>query len=152
MDVRLFGTVNDSIVDGPGIRYAIFFQGCSHNCEGCHNPRSHDPAGGSLVNIDELIDEIRANKLLSGVTLTGGEPFEQPEAATEIARKVKALGLSVWVYSGYTLDELESMPRAAELLRTADVLVDGPYIASLRSLDLRFRGSSNQRIIELAKR
>ena len=152
-DIRLFGTVEDSIVDGPGLRYAVFVQGCSHRCPGCHNPESHDPAGGELRAIDELVDEIAANGLITGVTLTGGDPFDQVEASAELAHRIKAAGLNLWTYTGYTYEELvaraESDPATRQLLEATDVLVDGPFIEAQKSLLLPWRGSANQRVIDL---
>ena len=151
MQARIFGTVNDSIVDAPGLRYVIFFQGCPHRCPGCHNPGSHDPDGGELRSVDELLDEIRVNPLLSGVTFSGGEPFEQADVAAEIARRVRALGLNIWTYTGYLYEDLmaSSDPAVQALLAYTDVLVDGPFIEERKSLLLHFRGSDNQRIIDL---
>ena len=100
--IRLFGTAPDSIVDGPGLRFAVFVQGCTHGCPGCHNPESQPCAGGEERDIDGLVAEIAANKLAQGVTISGGEPFEQAAACAELARRCHALGLNVWAYSGYT--------------------------------------------------
>lgn len=151
--IRLAGIVRESIVDGPGIRFTVFCQGCPHACEGCHNPETHDFAGGKDVSIDRLLEEIEKDKLLAGVTFSGGEPFCQPEAFLELGRKVKDLGLSITIFSGYTLEQLREigMQRAAipELLEITDILIDGPYVKALRDLTLQFRGSSNQRIIDM---
>ena len=102
MDIRIFGIEGDSIVDGPGIRMSVFTQGCIHNCKGCHNPESHDPNGGKLYDTDKIIKLASENPLYDGVTLTGGDPFYQPEACAEIAEGVKKLGLNVWTFTGYT--------------------------------------------------
>lgn len=150
--LRIFGTADDSIVDGPGIRFAIFAQGCKHACPGCHNVESQDFKGGKLISIDELKMKIEANPLLAGITLTGGEPFEQPEPFLILSRWAKERGLNVWAYSGYTWDELISgIPSAAAgtLLKEVDVLVDGPFVQALASYELKWRGSSNQRIIDV---
>lgn len=104
--IRLFGTVNDSIVDGPGMRFSVFVQGCSHHCPGCHNPESWAFGAGEEVAIDDVVARIFENKLVSGVTLSGGDPFEQPAACAEIARCVKAAGRNVWVYTGYLYEDL----------------------------------------------
>ncbi len=150
MDIRLFGTANDSIVDGPGLRYTVFTQGCPHNCPGCHNPESHDFNGGRIEDTDSLLKEIADNILLDGVTLSGGEPFAQPGACTQIAKGAHALGLNVWCYSGYTFEALLNGTEAMkELLRNIDVLVDGPFILAQRTLDAGFRGSTNQRILDV---
>lgn len=152
--IRLYGTVGDSIVDGPGLRYAVFVQGCSHGCPGCHNPESHDPRGGTERAIADIVAEIDANRLLSGVTLSGGEPFEQCAACLALARAVKARGLTLWAFSGYRYEDLAAGrpdSLAPELLACCDVLVDGPFVEALSSYDLRWKGSSNQRVIDLAK-
>lgn len=149
MKIRIAGLVNDSIVDGPGLRLTVFTQGCPHHCPGCHNPQSHDFSGGELRDTDEILDIMRDNILLDGVTLSGGEPFAQPEACAEIAKAAHEAGLNVWCYTGYTFEELlKGCPEWLELLKHVDVLVDGPFVMSLRTLDARFRGSSNQRILD----
>ena len=150
MRIRLSGEVIDSIVDGPGLRLSIFTQGCPHRCPGCHNPHTHDFQGGYVSDTDALIARMKADPLLSGITLSGGEPFAQAAQCLELALGARALGLSVWVYSGYTYEELTDMADpAAALLRQCDVLVDGRYDISQRSLTLKFRGSRNQRLIDL---
>ena len=150
MRIRLSGEVLDSIVDGSGLRFAIFTQGCPHRCLGCHNPHTHDMEGGYLTDTDTLIARMKADPLLSGITLTGGEPFAQANECLTLARGARALGLSVWIFSGYTYDELNAMDgHAAALLNECDVLVDGRYDKAQRSLTLKFRGSRNQRIIDL---
>lgn len=102
MLIRIAGITQDSIVDGPGLRLAVFVQGCPHNCHGCHNPETHDFAGGRLIDTDEIIAMMDGNPLLSGITLTGGEPFCQPDACIELAKAARERGLSVWIYTGYT--------------------------------------------------
>lgn len=152
MDIRVNGIVNDSIVDGPGLRLAVFVQGCSHHCPGCHNPETHDKAGGTLRQTEEIVRLMAENPLLDGLTLSGGEPFEQAEACLALALAARALGLSVWAYSGYTYEALTNKSTAArELLAACDVLVDGPFVLAQRSLELDFRGSRNQRLIDLHK-
>lgn len=151
--IRLAGIVRESIVDGPGIRFTVFCQGCPHACEGCHNPETHDFAGGKDVSIERLLEEIDKDKLLAGVTFSGGEPFCQPEAFVELGRKVKERGLNITVFSGYTLEQLEEMAvqraEIGELLELTDILIDGPFIKEQRDLTLQFRGSSNQRVIDM---
>lgn len=153
--LRTFGLVPDSIVDGPGLRYAIFVQGCSHDCAGCHNPESHDPEGGTWYSLDSIFEDIVANKLITGVTLSGGEPFEQSEPSAKLAKRLKDAGYDVWAYTGYTYEDLtkraDSDKGTRELLDAIDVLVDGPFIESMQSYDLDWRGSSNQRVIDMAK-
>jgi len=153
--IRLFGLVPDSIVDGIGYRTAIFTQGCHHGCEGCHNPDSHDPAGGTLWMLDDVESKFSANPLLDGITLTGGEPFEQAAACGELARRARRKGLSIWIYSGYTYEELFRMAQknldVKVLLDEGDILVDGKFVQAERTLDLPFCGSRNQRVIDLVK-
>lgn len=149
--LRIAGTVGESIVDGPGIRYVIFTQGCPHGCPGCHNPETHDFAGGHEIDTETLLAEIRRNGLVSGVTFSGGEPFEQAEALLPLARQLKADGRHLMAYSGYTYEQLIADSRAGVrgLLEQLDLLVDGRYEAEHRSLELRFRGSTNQRALDV---
>lgn len=152
--IRLFGTAPDSIVDGPGLRYSVFTQGCTHRCPGCHNPESQPAEGGVETPIQTVLDEIKANKLIQGVTLSGGEPFEQAEPCVVLAKACKEMGLSVWAYSGYTFEALAEMAKSneavAQLLAIIDVLVDGPFVEKLHSYELKWRGSRNQRLIDMA--
>lgn len=149
--IKIAGIVSESIVDGEGIRYVIFTQGCPHNCKGCHNAHTHDCNQGKLKAIDEIIEEVRHNPLIKGVTLSGGEPFLQAEPLAELAKSVKAVGKDVWVYSGFTYEKLldGEIDGAKQLLSECDVLVDGKFELEKRDLTLRFRGSSNQRVIDV---
>lgn len=149
MRIRIAGITQDSIVDGKGLRFVVFTQGCPHHCPGCHNPETHPLWGGKLIEVQEVIEQMNANPLSDGLTLSGGEPFFQPYACAEIAKAAKESGLNVWCYSGYRLEELNAICGADELLRYVDVLVDGRFIEALRSLDLEFRGSRNQRVIDM---
>ena len=151
--LRIAGTVQDSIVDGPGIRYVIFTQGCPHHCPGCHNPQTHDFAGGKEADPEEILSQIRNNPILSGVTFSGGEPFAQAEALLPYAKAVKAMGKHLMVYTGYLYENLltSEIPGAGELLALTDVLVDGPFLLEKRNLSLPYRGSENQRVIDLVK-
>lgn len=151
MLIRVAGTVNDSIVDGPGLRYTVFAQGCPHGCPGCHNPGTHDAMGGKMADTDALLAEMEENPLLDGLTLSGGEPFLQPAACAELARGAKKRGLNVWAYSGFTFEELTQKKEAGidALLSLIDVLVDGRFVLSLRSLELSYMGSANQRLIDV---
>lgn len=153
MKIRLSGIINDSIVDGVGIRFVVFTQGCPHHCEGCHNPGTHDFSGGYDDDTDEILAKIKANPLLDGVTLSGGEPFCQPKPLYELCLKVKALGLNIACYSGYTFEELlklsENNEDIKKLLSVIDVLIDGRFVLLEKSLLLRFKGSKNQRILNL---
>lgn len=153
MEIRIAGTVSESIVDGPGFRYTIFVQGCPHNCPGCHNPQTHDFDGGRLVDTDDLFNECVADPLNKGVTFSGGEPFCQAKALYELGKRFKERGLSLWCYSGWTWKELwrqaEMKDDVCRLLSITDVLVDGRFILERRTLSLPFRGSENQRIIDV---
>lgn len=153
--INLYGTAPDSIVDGPGLRYAVFVQGCAHRCPGCHNPESQPAVGGTPTAISDVLADIRANKLITGVTLSGGEPFEQPAACATLARALKADGYNLWVYSGYLYEQLlaraEAEPAVAELLAIIDVLVDGPFVEGQKSYTLKWRGSDNQRLIDVSR-
>ena len=150
MNIRIAGITNDSVVDGLGIRLTVFTQGCPHHCPGCHNPQSHDFDGGEVYDTDAILEIAQDNFLLDGVTLSGGEPFAQAESCAEIAKGVHALGLNVWCYTGYTYEMLINGDSSwRNLLNHVDILVDGPFILAQRTLDSRFRGSSNQRIIDV---
>lgn len=162
MRIKIAGTVNDSIVDGPGLRYAVFVQGCSHHCPGCQNPHTWSFDGGIETHTELLIEEMKKNPLLSGLTLSGGEPFEQPEACLDLAQEAHKMGLNVWCYTGYTWEELmlkeydsveaarkDKMPAKAALMMCIDVLVDGPFIKEEKTLELSWRGSKNQRLIDV---
>ena len=149
--IRIAGIVEESIVDGPGIRMVVFTQGCKHNCKGCHNPESHSFTGGYLMDIEEILEEIKSNPLLDGITLSGGEPFEQWQACSELARGVKELGLSVVSYTGYTFEEILKVDGFRKLLLQTDTLIDGKYEEEEKSLLLQFRGSKNQRIIDVKR-
>lgn len=150
-ELRVNGIVEESVVDGPGLRYVVFTQGCLHRCPGCHNPQTHDPEGGYPVRIAELREQFCRNPLLAGITFSGGEPFMQPAPLCALAEAVQACGKNVMVYSGYTLEQLKTLAATSaavqRLLHLADILVDGPYIEELRDLDLLFRGSGNQRLL-----
>lgn len=150
--IRLAGVVRESIVDGPGIRYTIFTQGCPHGCKGCHNPETHDFNGGYFESVDSIFEDFRRNPMLTGITFSGGEPMCQPKPLLALAKKVVEAKKDVVIFTGYTLERLvemsEEQPEIRELLLLCRLLVDGPYVESLRDLTLRFRGSSNQRLIE----
>lgn len=151
--IDICGIEPESIVDGPGFRYVVFVQGCPHHCPGCHNPQSHAFGCGTKRTVEELVDEMRENPLLSGVTLSGGEPFCQAEALCDLAQRVREMGKTVVAYSGYTLEQLlekgRTVPAIRRLLSLTDTLIDGPYIEAQRDLELQFRGSRNQRVIDL---
>lgn len=147
--LRIAGIIEESIVDGPGLRFVLFLQGCHHHCKGCHNPQTWDFNGGTVVDSDEIVARIKSDPLIKGVTFSGGEPFEQAEALYPLAQELKGQGYHLMAYSGYYLDELKRKPECIPLLETLDMLVDGPFIEEQKSLELQFRGSRNQHIIRI---
>ena len=156
MQVRLAGNIQpDSIVDGEGIRVVVWMQGCSHNCRGCHNPNTHSFDGGFLSDTEEVKKEISKSKSITGVTLSGGDPMFQIEASLDIAKFAHKIGLNVWCYTGYTFEQLLAIarvnPKMLDLLKELDVVVDGKFILEEKSADVKFRGSKNQRIIDVPK-
>ena len=151
MDLNIAGIVEESIVDGPGIRYVVFTQGCPHHCPGCHNPETHSFSGGHFMSVEDIFTQFQQDALLKGITFSGGEPFCQPEPLVELAKLVHGMGKDVAVFTGYTYEELIKMedPAIRALLDETDLLIDGPYLEDLRNLELRFRGSENQRLIDM---
>lgn len=149
--MRIANTVSESIVDGPGLRYTVFVQGCGHNCPGCHNPDTHPFDGGRKVGVEELAKQMLSNPLTTGLTLSGGDPMEQAEECAILADIARAHGLNVWTYTGYTYEQLLSQrdPARLDLLAQTDVLVDGPFLLAERSWETLFRGSRNQRLIDM---
>ena len=134
-------------MDGPGFRTSIYFAGCRHECPGCHNPQSWDFNGGRETDIDDIMKIVIEEDF--DVTLTGGDPMYQPEIVKELSRRVKEAGHSVWVYTGFTWEEIQNDRRLMDALEYVEAIVDGPFIMSLRDTDLKFRGSSNQKIVFL---
>lgn len=156
MEIRLARDIQtDSIVDGEGIRTVIWTQGCIHNCKGCHNPDTHSFTSGNLVDVEEIKKVLLTLEGQSGITFSGGDPMCQPKACAEIAKYAKKLGLNVWCYTGYTYERLMEMSEKdksyKKFLKYIDILVDGPFILSQKSFDVKFRGSKNQRIIDVVK-
>ena len=151
--MRIADYIQDSIVDGPGLRFTLFTQGCPHKCPGCHNPTTHDMLGGHEESTDKIISALLSNPLTDGITFSGGEPFMQPDDCAVIAAAAKENGLNTWVYSGWTLEQLLDDPRPAvrDFLKFVDVLIDGPFILEERSLELMWKGSRNQRVIDVPK-
>lgn len=153
--IRVAGIVTDSIVDGAGLRFVLFVQGCPHKCEGCHNPQTHDFSGGAEMTAEEIFTKVERNPLTSGVTLSGGEPVCQAKELLPFVRMCKTKGLEIAMYSGYTAEEILEMAKTnknlLELLHNIDTLIDGRFILPQRSLSIRFRGSKNQRIIDMRK-
>lgn len=154
MKIRLAADLQtDSIVDGLGIRTVIWTQGCSHNCPGCHNPSTHDFKGGELVELNEVLYALEDLIGQDGITLSGGDPFFQASVCAEIAKKAHSLGMNVWAYTGFVYEDLISSKKKEilDLLFQIDVLIDGKFEIKKKSLDCPFRGSSNQRIIDVKK-
>ncbi len=146
----LAGIVSDSVVDGPGIRVAIFSQGCPHHCPGCHNPETWDFGTGTGIDEETVVEIVKSNPLCRGVTFSGGEPFAQAEGFTKLARLLKEEGYELASYSGYTFEELIcGTPAQRELLGELDILIDGRFEQSLKSLEVPFRGSTNQRVVDV---
>jgi anaerobic ribonucleoside-triphosphate reductase activating protein len=149
--IRLSGIIEESVVDGPGLRFVVFMQGCPHGCGGCHNPDTHDPGGGYSADTDDIIGRFMENPLLAGMTLSGGEPFLQARAARALAEQVKRAGKSLVAYTGFLCEELARQAVRDKdirgLLHSVDILVDGPYIQELSTRASEFRGSSNQRVL-----
>ena len=156
MKIRLAAYLQpDSIVDGDGIRTVVWTQGCKHNCPKCHNPETHDMVGGALIEIEEIKKEIKALKNQDGITFSGGDPFYQPRECAELARYIHSLGMNVWAYTGFTFEKLLDMSKndasVMDFLKEIDILIDGPFIFALKNFNLLYRGSSNQRIIDVKK-
>ncbi|MDE6090978.1 MAG: anaerobic ribonucleoside-triphosphate reductase activating protein [Duncaniella sp.] len=147
--MRILDIVPGTSVDGPGLRTAIYFAGCEHKCPGCHNPQSWDFDGGQDMSIDEVMAVVIENDF--DVTFTGGDPLYSVETILPLAREIRRIGKSIWCYTGFRYEEIVSHPRMRELMEYIDVLVDGPFVESLRDVHLLFRGSSNQRLIDLHK-
>jgi len=151
--IRVFGIVKESIVDGPGMRFVIFVQGCSHSCRGCHNPNSHDIVGGKPAQLSKIWEEIVENPLINGITFSGGEPFIWASELSQIGEAARQIGLDVMTYTGYTYTDLLTMAKAdagiKSLLSVSNYLVDGRYIEEERDLTLKFRGSRNQKIYDI---
>lgn len=151
--VRLSGIAYESLVNGPGLRRVFFAQGCKHNCKGCFNPETHDFKGGEEFDIDPLIEDVKNNPMIKGVTFSGGDPLEQGESFAYMAKRFKDIGLNIWVFTGYKfeyiLENLDKISGWRELVENIDVLVDGRFEEALKEDSLKFKGSSNQRIIDV---
>ena len=153
--LKISGIIRESIVDGPGIRFVVFAQGCPHHCEDCHNPQTWSFDGGNDITVEKIMDEVKKDQLISGITLSGGEPFCQPDEMAKLAAVAQAQGLDVITYTGYIYEDLLEMSKASpnimEFLKQINVLVDGPFITALKSYEIKFKGSSNQRAIDVKK-
>jgi anaerobic ribonucleoside-triphosphate reductase activating protein len=154
-NIRLSGIAYESLVNGPGMRRVFFAQGCRHNCRGCFNPDTHDFNGGELRNIKKLIEDVLDNPMLSGVTFSGGDPWEQAEEFAYMAEVFRKNNLNIWCYTGYTFEYILEHKKERngwqELLTNIDVLVDGKFDINKKDENLKYRGSSNQRIIDVKK-
>lgn len=148
--MKVLNIIHDSVVDGEGLRTVVFFAGCPHQCLGCHNPDSWFRSNGTNMSLEEILTEIKSNPM-NDVTFSGGEPFIQAKQIVPLAKKVKELGKNIWIYSGFTYEEIINArdPYQPELLKICDVLVDGRFVLAERDLSLTFKGSRNQRIIQL---
>jgi len=153
--MKIAGSIQESIVDGPGFRFVVFVQGCKFRCEGCHNPETWDSHGGNEVPLSGIIKEMLSNPLTDGLTLSGGEPFDQAADCASLAAAARDNGLNVWVFTGWTFEKLlktsKTNPGIQKLLNLADVLVDGRYIQAERTLSIKWCGSKNQRVIDVKK-
>ena len=151
--IRVGGIEPESIVDGPGFRYTVFVQGCDFCCPGCHNPQLQTGTGGTEMSINDMLCAIQANPLLDGLTLSGGDPFTQAASCATLAEAVRGLGLSVVTFTGYLWENLLAPGREdwLRLIKASDIIVDGPFVMALRDIDLRFRGSANQRLIDVRR-
>lgn len=149
--MRIANYINDSIVDGKGLRFTIFVQGCTFRCKGCHNPDTHNLNGGREVSVDDLIQEALKNPLIDGITISGGEPFLQPVECAKLADLARVHGLTVWTYTGFYFEEimLSGNEDFERLIMASDVLVDGRFEEQQKSYELKFRGSRNQRVIDI---
>lgn len=145
--MRVIDIIDGTTVDGPGFRTSIYFAGCLHHCEGCHNPQSWDMEAGREMSIDEILAVVDRNDM--DVSLSGGDPMYQAGELVELCRKIKSKGRSIWLYTGFFYEELLKMPLQSAVLEYIDVVVDGPFILDKRDTSLLFRGSSNQRLIDV---
>ena len=149
MNLRVLKIIDGTTVDGPGFRTSIYFAGCRHECPGCHNPSSWDFEAGTNMSISQILERISENDM--DVSLSGGDPLYQAEALTCLCRMIKDSGKSIWLYTGFLYEDILANPAYAPLLKYVDVVVDGPFVNQLRDTALLFRGSSNQRLIDVAK-
>ena len=149
MKIKIAGAKKHSLVDGLGVRYTLFMQGCPHNCKGCHNPDTHDINKGKILDVKDVYNDIMTTRYIDGVTISGGDPFFQPEALCELLKMLKEQGLSIWCYSGWRFEDLLLNEKQAKALKYVDVLVDGKFEEDKKSKECMFRGSTNQRIIDV---
>lgn len=149
MTLRVLNIIDGTSVDGEGLRTSIYFAGCEHHCEGCHNPQSWNPTGGYNLTIDEIMKRVLENDL--NVTFSGGDPLLQVQQLIPLAARIKEAGKTIWCYTGYSFEEILSSPELSAILPFIDVIVDGRFVQSKRNISLHFRGSENQRVIDVKK-
>jgi anaerobic ribonucleoside-triphosphate reductase activating protein len=149
--LQILQIIEDTMVDGPGLRTSVYCAGCRHQCPGCHNPQSWDPQGGHVMTTADILRVIEADPYTRGVTFTGGDPMYQPEGFADLARAIRkeVPQKDIWCYTGFLYEQLLALPRQRQLLELIDVLVDGPFLRQQRTEELPFRGSANQRIIDV---
>ncbi|MCK8827909.1 anaerobic ribonucleoside-triphosphate reductase activating protein [Natroniella acetigena] len=153
MQLRLAGITPESVVDGPGVRFTIFAQGCKHQCSGCHNPATHSFKAGKMFEIEEIIEQIKEKALITGVTFSGGDPFFQAAEFAQLGQQIKELDqkLDIITYTGFLYEELIQDQEKLSLVKVTDVLIDGLFEEAKQDLSLNYRGSSNQRVIDVKK-
>lgn len=149
--INLSGLVDSSIVDGPGVRFAIYTQGCAHGCVGCHNRDTWSSKTNQLYQVDEIVEIVENESLSKNVTLTGGDPLLQIDASYQLCKKLKEKDYNIWLYTGYTIEQIENDQSLVKILEVVDCIVDGKFEQDLKDFSLDYRGSSNQRIIEIKK-
>lgn len=151
--IRLAGIAENSLVNGPGLRKVFFSQGCTHHCRNCFNPTTWSFEGGEVLNVDDLMKKVEFETFLDGVTFSGGDPFQQPKPFAYFAKLLKKKHINLWIYTGYTWEQLEKLqkinPDVKVMIENCDVIVDGPFVQDLADERIEFRGSSNQRIIDV---
>ncbi|MDE6408985.1 MAG: anaerobic ribonucleoside-triphosphate reductase activating protein [Muribaculaceae bacterium] len=147
--INILQIIRGTTVDGPGFRTSIYFAGCRHECPGCHNPSSWDFNAGTPYSIEQLMEIIKEEDF--DVTLSGGDPLYHPRYIKELSARIHSLGHDVWLYTGFRWEEIIEKTILFEAIREVDVIVDSPFVLALRDPDLLFRGSSNQRIIDVGR-
>ena len=148
--IHVQNIMHSSAVDGTGFRDVLFVNYCPHKCEGCHNPQTWDYENGKDMTVKEVFDSLTESSI-TNVTFSGGEPFCQPKALVTLAKMLKEVGKTIWAYSGFTFEKLMENKDTKELLELCDVLVDGKFVKAEAKLNMRFKGSENQRIIDVKK-
>lgn len=149
LEYRVLSIIRGTTVDGPGFRTSIYLAGCAHACPGCHNPQSWNPEGGDIMTLSEIMDIVRDEDF--DVTLSGGDPLFNPESVRNLIEALKQDGRNVWIFTGFRWEEIMASEKLRDAVELADVVVDGPFVESLRNPDLLFRGSSNQRLIDVGR-